>query len=106
LIGGFLLTAAGLVAFAFTTAPAVWVALALLQGSGAARANTMENLFIVEARPQQEWEQRRGWLQTFYGGGQFAGLLLTGWLLRAAVRSGLLVASGLFSSARRVAQVP
>jgi DHA1 family tetracycline resistance protein-like MFS transporter len=99
LIGGFLLTAFGLVAFAFTTAPIVWVALALLQGSGAARATTMANSFIVEARPQEQWEQRMGWLQTFYGGGQVAGLLLTGLLVQADVRTGLLVAAGLSATA-------
>ena len=99
LIGGFLLTALGLVAFAFTTSPIVWVALALFQGSGAARANTMANSFIVEARPQEQWEPRMGWLQTFYGGGQVAGLLLTGWLIQADVRNGLLVAAGLSATA-------
>jgi MFS family permease len=99
LIGGFLLTGIGLVAFAFTTTPIVWVALALLQGSGAARANTMANSFIVEARPQEQWEQRMGWLQTFYGGGQVGGLLLTGLLIQADVRTGLLVAAGLSATA-------
>lgn len=99
LIAGFLLTALGLVAFAFTARPIVWVVLALFQGSGAARANTMANSFIVEARPQEEWEQRMGWLQTFYGGGQVAGLLLTGWLIQANVRTGLLVAAGLSATA-------
>jgi predicted MFS family arabinose efflux permease len=59
----------------------------------------MANSFIVEARPQQEWEQRMGWLQTFYGAGQVAGLLLTGLLLQAGVRTGLLVAAGLSATA-------
>ena len=99
LIGGFLLTSLGLVAFAFTTTPAVWVALALFQGSGAARANTMANSFIVEVRPREQWEQRIGWLQTCYGGGQVAGLLLTGLLLQADVRAGLLVAAGISATA-------
>src|SRR4030095_13431623 len=61
LIGGVLLTGIGVVAFAFTTTPIVWVALALLQGSGAARAITMANSFIVEARPQEQRGQRMGW---------------------------------------------
>ena len=99
LVGGFLITAAGLVAFAFTATPIVWVVLALFQGSGAARANTMANSFIVEARPQEEWEQRMGWLQTFYGGGQVAGLLLTAWLIQASVQTGLLIAAGLSAAA-------
>ena len=99
LVGGFLVTALGLFAFAFTTTPIVWVALALVQGSGAARTITMANSFIVEARPQEEWEQRMGWLQTFYGGGQVAGLLLVGLLVQADVRTGLLAAAGLSATA-------
>ena len=99
LISGFSVTALGLAAFAFTTTPVVWLGLALLQGSGASRAITMANSFIVEAHPQEEWEKRIGWLQTFYGGGQVAGLLLAGLLVEADVRTGLLVAAGLSATA-------
>ena len=70
LAGGLLVTAIGLTAFALTTVPVVWLGLALLQGIGAAAVGTVANLFVVEAHPQVEWDERIGWLQTFYGGGQ------------------------------------
>lgn len=91
--GGLCLTAAGLAAFGFTTAPAAWIGLALLQGIGAAAAATVANLFVVEAHPQAEWDARIGWLQTFYGGGQVGGLILAGGLGQAHLGLGLLVAA-------------
>jgi MFS family permease len=95
LSGGLAVTAAGLAAFAFTTDPIVWTALALLQGIGAAAAATVANLFVVEVHPQIEWDTRIGWLQTFYGGGQVVGLLLAGLLGQTYPRLGLLTAAGL-----------
>jgi MFS family permease len=95
LAGGLLVTAGGLAVFPFTTQPAVWFALALLQGIGAAAAATVANLFVVETHPKREWDERIGWLQTFYGGGQVAGLLLAGAFSTAHLRIGLLVAAGL-----------
>jgi MFS transporter, DHA1 family, tetracycline resistance protein len=95
LMGGLAVTAAGLAAFAFTAEPIAWLGLALLQGTGAAAAATIANLFVVEVHPQVEWDERIGWLQTFYGGGQVAGLLLAGLLGQAHPRLGLLAAAGL-----------
>ncbi|MFI5338875.1 MAG: MFS transporter [Candidatus Methylomirabilales bacterium] len=95
LAGGLLITTLGLATFAFTTALVVWLGLALLQGVGAAAAATVANLFVVEAHPQVEWDERIGWLQTFYGGGQVGGLLLAGVLGQIHPRIGLLVAAGL-----------
>jgi len=94
LAGGLLVTAGGLAMFPFTAQPGVWFALALLQGIGAAAAATVANLFVVEAHPKGEWDKRIGWLQTFYGGGQVAGLLLAG-AFTSHLRTGLLVAAGL-----------
>jgi DHA1 family tetracycline resistance protein-like MFS transporter len=95
LAGGLLVTALGLAAFPFTTQPAAWFGLGLLQGIGAAAAATVANLFVVEAHPKGEWDERIGWLQTFYGGGQVAGLLLAGALSTTHLRTGLLAAAGL-----------
>jgi DHA1 family tetracycline resistance protein-like MFS transporter len=95
LAGGLLTTALGLAVFPFTTTPVVWLGLALLAGVGAAAAATVANLFVVEAHPQIEWDDRIGWLQTFYGGGQVAGLLLSGAFNQVHPRYGLLVAAGL-----------
>ncbi|HSB80928.1 MAG TPA: MFS transporter [Candidatus Methylomirabilis sp.] len=95
LAGGLLLTTIGLAVSPFTTVSALWLGLALLQGIGAAAAGTVANLFVVEAHPQVEWDDRIGWLQTFYGGGQVGGLLLAGLLGQTHLRIGLLVAAGL-----------
>jgi MFS family permease len=93
LAGGLAVTAAGLAAFPFTTAPVIWLGLAFLQGIGAAAAATVANLFVVEVHPQVEWDARIGWLQTFYGGGQVAGLFLAGVLGQTHLRLGLLMAA-------------
>jgi DHA1 family tetracycline resistance protein-like MFS transporter len=95
LVGGLLVAAGGLAAFAFATQPALWFGLALVQGMGAAASATVANLFVVEAHPKREWDERIGWLQTFYGGGQVAGLLLAAALSATHLRAGLLAAAGL-----------
>ncbi len=94
LIGGFILTTIGAASFPFAANPALWLILALLIGVGAAAASTVANLFIVERHPKDEWDQRIGWLQTFYAGGQVAGLLLAGFFSRSALQDGLWVAAG------------
>ena len=54
--------------------------LAAILGLGFAAANTVANMFIVEARPKEEWDARIGALQAFSGLGQVAGLLLAGFI--------------------------
>ena len=95
LAGGMLVAGAGLAAFALTRQPAGWILLAVILGLGAAGAGTVANLFVVEAHPQPEWDERIGWLQTFYGVGQVAGLLLAGALARLDLRVGLWAAAAL-----------
>lgn len=99
LVGGLLTTSLGMAAFPFTNTLIMWLALALLQGVGAASAATVANLFVVEAHPRAEWDERIGWLQTFYGGGQVAGLLLAGIISRTDLRAGLLTATGMTGAA-------
>jgi DHA1 family tetracycline resistance protein-like MFS transporter len=95
LAGGMLIASVGLAAFALTTNPVVWCLLALVQGLGSASAATVANLFVVEAHPKSEWDQRIGWLQTTYGIGQVAGLLLVGYLTKTDLRTGFWLAAGL-----------
>ena len=95
LAGGMLVTALGLAVLAFTTQPVLWFLLATLQGFGAASAATVANLFIVEVHPKEEWDERIGWLQTFYGLGQVSGLLLAGYFAQLDFRIGLLASAGL-----------
>ena len=95
LICGLLATALGLMAFPFVDSVSGRLVLALVQGIGAASAATVANLFIVEAHPQSEWDERIGWLQTFYGGGQVLGLLLAGLTTGPVLRTGFLLAAGI-----------
>jgi len=67
-----------LVAMPFLPQILPWTALSFLAGAGTAAVATVATLFVVEFHPQKEWEPRIGWLQTFNGGGQVAGLLLAG----------------------------
>jgi MFS family permease len=59
--------------------PLKTVAAAIL-GVGFAAANTVANMFIVEVRPQAEWDARIGALQALSGLGQVLGLLLAGFI--------------------------
>ena len=95
LAGGMLFASIGLASFALTTQTVILIFLAIILGLGTASAATVAYLFVVEAHPKVEWDERIGWLQTFYGMGQVSGLLLAGLLTRTDFRSGLLVAAGL-----------
>jgi len=99
LAGGMLFSSLGLAVFAFTRQPPIWTLLAIIAGLGSASAATVANLFVVEAHPQAEWDERIGWLQTFYGLGQVAGLLLAGVLTQFDLRIGLWAAAGLSAAA-------
>ncbi len=90
LIIGLFLTAFGLTAFAFSGQPVIWFVMALVLSVGAAGASTVANLFVVEMHPKPEWDERIGWLQTFYGLGQVVGLLLAGFLSNVDLNIGLL----------------
>jgi MFS family permease len=92
LMGGLIGTAAGAAVFPLSLSLAVRIALAFVSGIGLAAASTTANLFIVEVRPQTEWDARIGWLQTFYGGGQVIGLGLAGFMGQAAPEKGLWLA--------------
>lgn len=95
LASSLVINAVGLAAFLLTRQPAIWVAMALFQSIGASGAATCANLFIIEAHPKDEWDERIGWLQTFYGGGQVIGLLAAGVLGGLHPRTGLITAAGL-----------
>src|SRR5271166_4552404 len=51
---------------------------AAVLGVGFVAANTVANMFIVEVRPPDEWDDRIGALQALSGLGQVVGLLLAG----------------------------
>lgn len=95
LAGGLLVVAVGLAAFPFVATLSAWFVLSLLQSIGVASAATVANLFVVEAHPRPEWDERIGWLQTFYGGGQMAGLVLAGVLSQVSLHVALFAAAAL-----------
>jgi DHA1 family tetracycline resistance protein-like MFS transporter len=99
LTGGLAAMAGGLAFFSPDALPGQQAALALLIGLGAAGAATVANLFVVEVHPKTEWDERIGWLQTFYGVGQVAGLLLAGLLSQIDLRVGLGAAAGVCAAA-------
>lgn len=97
-LSGYVLLAVGLALFPFTQLLWFWMGLAFLQGVGSGTSNTVAAMFIVEYNPKSEWDARIGWLQTFYGVGQAAGLGLAS-ILQARPEIGLLVSAGLMAPA-------
>ena len=97
--GGFILEMAALGAFPVMHGLVWWVPLALLMGAGSAAVATCAILFVVEFHPPSEWTPRIGWLQTFNGAGQVAGLLLAGLFASIGYRLGLWVGAGLLAVA-------
>lgn len=93
-LSGYVLLALGLGLFPAAHVLGFWLALAFLQGAGAAATNTLAAAFIVEFKPKEEWDGRIGWLQTFYGAGQAVGLGLAAYL-QARPEFGLIVSAGL-----------
>jgi MFS family permease len=91
LTGGLVVTAVGLAAFPLVSSPLAWCGLAFLQGLGVAGANTVANLFVVEAHPEDQWDGRIAWLQTFHDGGYVGGLLLVVGLSHLDLRLSLLL---------------
>jgi MFS family permease len=72
---------------------ALQLLLALAGGAGFAGAVTIANLLIVERRPEREWNQRLGWLETALSVGQGAALFLAAWLSGLPERTGLGIAA-------------
>ncbi|RZD15763.1 MAG: MFS transporter [Candidatus Acididesulfobacter guangdongensis] len=76
--GGFIVLIGTLAALPFLRGLLIWCLLIFLAGAGTSAVATVATLFVVEFTPKTEWEQRLGWLQTFNGAGQVAGLFLAG----------------------------
>jgi MFS family permease len=86
------LSAVSLWLFAFADGP-LQLLLALVNGAGFAGAVTIANLLIVERRPEAEWNQRLGWLETALSIGQGGALFLAAWLSTLSERTGLAIAA-------------
>lgn len=93
LVGGTLAVAAAFGYMAFATSLPVWIGLALVLGIGTAAANTMANLFVVEAHPRGEWSGRIAALQTCLTLGTMVGFVVAGVVTVLPMDVGLLLAA-------------
>ena len=77
-----------------------WVIMAFVLGLGIGASNTLAEMYIIEFQPKEEWDDRIGWLQMFFGVGQAAGLYLAFLLAKDAnmglYAAGLLMIPSLF----------
>jgi MFS family permease len=92
---GFISMSVSLGAVTGVSALGVWVLLAVLCGLGAGAVATVAPLFVVDFAPKPEWNPRIGWLQSFSGAGQLAGLLIAGLILRGPLAYGFWLAAAL-----------
>jgi MFS family permease len=78
LLGGMLVALAALLLMPLQLGLPLQTMAAAVLGIGFAAANTVANMFIVEVRPRDEWNDRIGALQALIAVGQVVGLLLAG----------------------------
>lgn len=93
--GGFVLLAVGFAAFPFAARLATWFVAALAIGLATGAASTVATLFVLNFTAKPEWEPRIGWLQSFNGAGQLAGLVLAGALAAQPLWIGFILGAGL-----------
>ncbi|MBV8523572.1 MAG: MFS transporter [Acetobacteraceae bacterium] len=93
--GGFGALSLGLGAATGSSALGSWVPLAVVCGFGAGAVATVAPLFVFHFAPKSEWNPRIGWLQSFSGAGQLAGLLIAGLIARGPLAYGLWLAAAL-----------
>ena len=93
---------ASVIGFVLVHAVTLWFMLALIIGLSAGAGNTISAMYIVEVTPHKEWDQRIGWLQTFYGTGQALGLFAAAFFASHAdsgmIFAGLLMLPGFIIS--------
>lgn len=97
----FPLMAVSIVLFALSQAAWQWALSAMVFGGAGAIAGTIGGMFVVEAHPKTEWNNRISWFRLAYGAGQVLGLIIAavaathlrwGWFASAVLISlGLLV---------------
>lgn len=97
-LSGLAVVAVNIALFPLFTGLLPGIVFSLLIGTGIAAVSTVGNLLIVEVYPKEEWDSRIGWLQTFFGIGQVAGLLLAG-LFSSSISAGMLVTAAIGAAA-------
>ncbi len=98
----YLVMGGSVIGFVFAQNVTAWFLLSLVIGLSAGAGNTISAMYIVEVTPHEEWDQRIGWLQTFYGTGQalglFAAALFASHASSGMVFAGLLMLPGFIIS--------
>ena len=108
-LGSYVIMGLSVFAFILTNSTLLWFILSLIIGLSAGAGNTISAMYIVEITPHQQWDQRIGWLQTFYGTGQALGLFAAA--LFATTTGGgmtfaaLLMIPGFFLSWRKIPKI-
>jgi MFS family permease len=91
--GGFILLSLALAVMPDASRLGTSVLLTFLIGFGVGAIATVAPLFVIDFTPKPEWEPRIGWLQSFNGGGQLAGLVLAGVVAQGKLAYGFWLAS-------------
>lgn len=102
---GFVLAGAAIASMPLLGGMAGWMPVAFAIGAGSAGAATVASLFIVDFSPSSEWEPRFGYLQSFNGGGQVAGLLIAGAFAHGLFTAGLWVSALLLIPALMIGRI-
>lgn len=90
----FPIMALAIVGFAFTDRVWLWAIFALIFGGAGSLSGTVAGLFVVEAHPKAEWDDRLSWFRLSYSAGQVVGLIIAA-LAVSALRLGWLVTAAL-----------
>jgi MFS family permease len=95
----FLIGAAAVAIFPLLHSLPGWMAAGFVLGAGSAGAAMLASLFILDFTPQNEWESRIGFLQSFNGAGQVVGLLFAAAFSHGQFELGLWLAALLLLAA-------
>ena len=105
-LGSYIVMGLSIIGFICVDQVPLWFLLALLSGLSAGAGNTLSAMYIVEISPHEEWDQRIGWLQTFYGTGQalglFAAAVFAGIATYGMIFAGILMLPGFFLSRKSI----
>lgn len=93
-ISSFPIMSAAVLTYAISDTMWLWLLSAFVFGGLGSLSGTIASLFIVEVKPESEWNDRLSWFRLSYGAGQVLGLiiaavtataLLAGWISTAVL---------------------
>lgn len=83
-ITSYILVGLGVGLFPLIPDMSYWFVMSFILGLGIGASNTLAEMYIIEFQPKNEWDDRIGWLQMFFGVGQAVGLYLAFFLAHDA----------------------